>query len=56
MESWKPKPKPFPRNIVAAFRHHVNRVCDIDIGITSSMLESMVKVTQTAVGSIVSQD
>jgi hypothetical protein len=31
------KPKPLPSNIVAAFRHP-DRICDIDIGITSSVL------------------
>jgi hypothetical protein len=39
------KPKPLPSNIVAAFRHP-DRVCDIDIGVTSSVLESMVGATQ----------
>jgi hypothetical protein len=39
------KPRPLPSNIVAAFRHP-DRVCDIDIGVTSSVLESMVGATQ----------
>ena len=59
MESWKPKLKPFPRNIVAAFRHPVDHICDIDIGMTSPVLEPVVEatqtLTQTAVRSVVSQ-
>lgn len=39
------KPKRLPNNIVAAFRHP-DRICDIDIGVTSSVLESMVDATQ----------
>jgi hypothetical protein len=39
------KPKLLPSNIVAAFRHP-DRICDIDIGVTSSVLESMVDAMQ----------
>ena len=39
------KPKFLPSNIVAAFRHP-DRICDIDIGVTCSVLESMADVTQ----------
>ena len=39
------KPKPLPGNIVAAFRHP-DRICDIDIGVTSPVLESMVDAMQ----------
>jgi hypothetical protein len=39
------KSKPLPSNIVAALRHP-DRVCDIDIGVTSSVLESMIDATQ----------
>jgi hypothetical protein len=35
------KPKSLPSNIVAAFRHP-DRICDIDIGVTSSVLDSVV--------------
>ena len=51
MESWKPKLKPFkfPRIIVVAFRHPVDHICDIDIGMTSPVLEPVVEATQTAV-------
>ena len=41
--SWKPKP--LPSNIVAAFRHP-DRLCDIDIGVTSPVLESIVDAMQ----------